>query len=46
MGSALRERSYDAPAEVEAFCTEYRERLSSLTVREALKALNKRKPTL
>ena len=43
MGWALRERSRDAPDEVEAFCAEYRERLSPLTVREALKVVNKRR---
>jgi 3-methyladenine DNA glycosylase AlkD len=42
MGWALRERSYDAPDEVQAFCSEYAGRLSPLTVREALKVLNKR----
>jgi 3-methyladenine DNA glycosylase AlkD len=43
MGWALRERSYAAPDEVEAFCAEYRHRLSPLTLREALKVLNKRR---
>ncbi len=43
MGWALRERSYAAPDEVEAFCAEYRRRLSPLTLREALKVLNKRR---
>lgn len=39
MGWALRERSYAAPEEVLAFCTEYQTQLSPLTVREALKAI-------
>jgi 3-methyladenine DNA glycosylase AlkD len=43
MGWALRERSYAAPEEVQAFCTEYAHALSPLTVREALKVLAKRK---
>ncbi len=42
MGWALRERSYDAPDEVRAFCAEYRSRLSPLTLREALRVLDKR----
>lgn len=42
MGWALRERSYAAPDEVAAFCAEYRHRLSPLTLREAMKVLNKR----
>lgn len=42
MGWALRERSYQAPEEVQAFCREYAARLSPLTVREALKALRRR----
>ena len=42
MGWALRERSYAAPDEVQAFCAEYRSRLSPLTLREALKVVNKR----
>jgi 3-methyladenine DNA glycosylase AlkD len=42
MGWALRERSYDAPDEVQAFCREYADRLSPLTVREALKVIRKR----
>ena len=42
MGWALRERSYRAPEEVQAFCREYADRLSPLTVREALKALRRR----
>ena len=44
MGWALRERTHAAPDEVEAFCAEYRNRLSPLTLREALKVLNKRRP--
>ncbi|MDE2372222.1 MAG: DNA alkylation repair protein [Burkholderiales bacterium] len=39
MGWALRERAYAAPDEVRAFCREYGDRLSPLTVREALRAL-------
>jgi 3-methyladenine DNA glycosylase AlkD len=42
MGWALRERSYAAPAEVQAFCDEYRSQLSPLTLREALRVVNKR----
>jgi 3-methyladenine DNA glycosylase AlkD len=42
IGWALRQRSYDAPDEVQAFCTEYAGRLAPLTVREALKALKRR----
>lgn len=42
MGWALRERSYAAPEEVKAFCAEYRSRLSPLTLREALRVVNKR----
>ena len=42
MGWALRERSYASPAEVQAFCAEYRARLSPLTLREALRVLRKR----
>jgi 3-methyladenine DNA glycosylase AlkD len=42
MGWALRERSYAAPDEVRAFCTEYAAQLSPLTVREALKVLRRR----
>ncbi|MDE2371961.1 MAG: DNA alkylation repair protein [Burkholderiales bacterium] len=44
MGWALRERSYAAPDEVLAFCNEYRDRLSPLTRREALKAIARRRP--
>jgi 3-methyladenine DNA glycosylase AlkD len=43
MGWALRERSYAAPDEVQAFCAEYRSKLSPLTLREALRVLGKRK---
>lgn len=42
IGWALRERSYDAPDEVRAFCAEYADQLSALTRREALKALQRR----
>ncbi|MDO9091262.1 MAG: DNA alkylation repair protein [Rubrivivax sp.] len=42
MGWALRERSYAAPEEVQAFCAEYKAQLSPLTVREALKAIRRR----
>lgn len=42
IGWALRERSYDAPEEVRAFCREYATQLAPLTVREALKALQRR----
>lgn len=40
IGWALRERSYQAPDEVQAFCREYAAQLSPLTRREALKAVN------
>jgi 3-methyladenine DNA glycosylase AlkD len=42
MGWALRERSGAAPDEVRAFCAEYRERLSPLTLHEALRKLGPR----
>lgn len=42
MGWALRERSYAAPEEVQAFCDGYANKLSPLTVREALKAIRRR----
>ena len=42
IGWALRERSYDAPDEVRAYCARHAERLAPLTVREALKALKRR----
>jgi 3-methyladenine DNA glycosylase AlkD len=42
IGWALRERSYAAPDEVQAFCQEYAAQLSPLTVREALKVIYKR----
>jgi 3-methyladenine DNA glycosylase AlkD len=42
IGWALRERSYAAPAEVQAFCREYAHALAPLTVREALKVIDKR----
>jgi 3-methyladenine DNA glycosylase AlkD len=44
MGWALRERSYAAPAEVQAFCAEYGHRLAPLTLREALKVVKKKRP--
>ena len=44
MGWALRERSYAAPDEVRRFCHEHAAQLSPLTVREALKALQRRSP--
>ena len=43
MGWALRERSYAAPDEVRAFCSEYHDQLSPLTVREALRVIDKHK---
>lgn len=39
IGWALRERAYTSPAEVRAFCRDHRGRLSSLTLREALKRI-------
>ena len=42
MGWALRERSYRAPDEVQAFCHEYAAQLSPLTMREALKVIRRR----
>ena len=42
IGWALRERSYAAPQEVMAFCTEYAKRLSPLSQREALRVIEKR----
>lgn len=39
IGWALRERAYAAPDEVRAFCRAYRDRLSPLTLREALKRI-------
>jgi 3-methyladenine DNA glycosylase AlkD len=42
IGWALRERSYAAPEEVQAFCKEYAAQLAPLTVREALKVIHKR----
>ena len=39
MGWALRERAYQAPDEVRAFCREYADRLSPLTKREALRVI-------
>ena len=43
IGWALRERSYQAPEEVLAFCEAHREQLSALSLREALKALQRRR---
>ena len=42
IGWALRERSYRAPDEVQAFCREYASQLSPLTLREALRVLQRR----
>lgn len=42
IGWALRERSYAAPEEVQAFCAEYGAQLSPLSLREALKVLKRR----
>jgi 3-methyladenine DNA glycosylase AlkD len=42
MGWALRERTYQAPDEVRAFCREYADRLSPLTKREALRVIDAR----
>jgi 3-methyladenine DNA glycosylase AlkD len=42
IGWALRERSYAAPAEVQAFCAHYAKRLSPLSQRGALKVITKR----
>ena len=36
---ATNECAYAAPDEVRAFCAEYRERLSALTLREALRVI-------
>ena len=43
IGWALRERSYAAPDEVAAFCREYATQLAPLTLREALKVIEKRR---
>ena len=43
MGWALRERSYRAAKEVQAFCDEHRDALSALTLREALRVIEQRK---
>ncbi len=40
MGWALRERAYQSPDEVRAFCREYSDRLSPLTKREALRVID------
>ncbi len=45
IGWALREHSYAAPDEVAAFCNEYADQLSPLTLREALKAIERRVDT-
>jgi 3-methyladenine DNA glycosylase AlkD len=45
IGWALRERSYQAPDEVAAFCREYDAQLSPLTKREALRVIAKRDAT-
>jgi 3-methyladenine DNA glycosylase AlkD len=42
VGWALRQRSYDAPEEVQAFCREYAWQLAPLAMREALKAIRRR----
>jgi 3-methyladenine DNA glycosylase AlkD len=42
IGWALRERSYAAPDEVQAFCSEYARQLAPLSAREALKVIDKR----
>ncbi len=43
IGWALRERSYAAPDEVQAFCREYASQLAPLTRREAVKAIERRR---
>lgn len=43
IGWALRARSYQAPAEVIAFCREHADELSDLTRREALKVIARRR---
>lgn len=43
IGWALRERSYQAPDEVQAFCREYAAQLSPLTKREALRVIESRR---
>lgn len=43
IGWALRERSYAAPDEVQAFCREYAPQLAPLTLREARKVIERRK---
>jgi 3-methyladenine DNA glycosylase AlkD len=42
IGWALRERSYAAPDEVQAFCSEYASQLAPLTLREALRVIRKK----
>jgi 3-methyladenine DNA glycosylase AlkD len=46
MGWALRQRAYEAPDEVEAFCREHGDRLCALTLREALKVVRARTGSL
>lgn len=41
IGWALRTRAYTAPAEVRAFCAEHADRLSPLTLREALRVIDR-----
>ena len=41
IGWALRERAYQAPDEVRAFCAEYAQQLAPLTVREALRRIDR-----
>jgi 3-methyladenine DNA glycosylase AlkD len=41
IGWALRERSHAAPQEVEAFCREYASQLAPLTLREAMRAIQR-----
>lgn len=43
IGWALRERSYRAAKEVQAFCDEHRAQLSALTLREGLRVIEQRK---
>lgn len=43
MGWALRERAYQAPDEVRAFCAEYADQLSPLTGREALRVIDRKR---
>lgn len=41
---ALRERAYQAPVEVRAFCAEYAQQLAPLTVRQALERIDAANP--